>query len=94
MPAKKRVVSNKRIEPVVVVAPIPEEPAEEILETTPIPVEKFSPPKISVRANEAYCNYAIGDGINWQQGSVHEVDLLTFQRIMRDNPNAFEQIQE
>lgn len=75
----KRTVSAKKIEPELVESP-----------ETPEPVSEM--PKLKIMAVEGYQNYAIREGINWRAGSVHEVDFSTYQRLMMDNPKAFERV--
>lgn len=74
----KRMVSAKKIEPVLEETP-----------PTPEPVIAPEMPKLRLLVTEDYSNYAIGDGINWMRNTEHDVDFKMFQRLMADNPDIF-----
>jgi len=97
----KRTVSNKKIDPVMPAVELEEAPAIENsdketpeVELEPVYVEPKAPkiPTIIIKTNVDFKNFAIGDGIDWLAGSVHEVDFSTYTRLMRDDPTAFERV--
>lgn len=89
----KRTVSNKTIEPQVkpveVVNVLEQNSKLHILD---ISETKPEMPKIKLMAVIDFKNFSIGDGIDWRKGTVHEVDFSTFERLMRDDPLAFERV--